>query len=100
MMHIEPSRLSQIESRKDVIFDEMIRQVAHQHHVPMMAASWDAVLEEIELEVESLLIRPASLSGRHSPEIDGMILMWRKLEAEARALRAVNDRQVALPMAV
>jgi hypothetical protein len=100
MMLKEPSRLSHIESSKDAIFDEMLVQVAHQNGVPLMAAGWDSVLSEIELEVESLLMRPAAMSGRATPEIEGMILMWRKLDNEARSLRAANDWQAALPMAV
>jgi len=100
MMQKEPSRLSYIESCKDTIFDEMVLQVAHHNGVPLMAAGWDSVLSEIELEVESLLMRPFGMSGQPSPEIEGMILMWRKLDTEARSLRAANDWQAALPMAV
>ncbi len=47
-----------------------------------------------------MLIRPASWNGRQSPEIDGMIQMWRKLKDEARALRAVNNWRIAPQMAV
>jgi hypothetical protein len=100
MMQKEPSRLSYIESCKDTIFDEMVLQVAHQNDVPLMAAGWDSVLSEIELEVESLLMRPVAISGPPTPEIEGMILMWRRLDNEARSLRAANDWQAALPMAV
>jgi hypothetical protein len=100
MMQIEPSRLSYIESCKDTIFDEMVLQVARHNGVPLMAAGWDSVLSEIELEVESLLMRPFGMNGQPSPEIEGMILMWRKLDNEARSLRAANDWQAALPMAV
>jgi hypothetical protein len=100
MMQKVPSRLSYIESCKDTIFDEMVLQVAHQHGVPLMAAGWDSVLAEIELEVESLLMRPFAMSGQPTPEIEGMILMWRKLDNEARSLRAAHDWQAALPMAV
>jgi hypothetical protein len=100
MMRTEPSRLSYIDSCKDVIFDEMVLQVAHQNGVPLMAAGWNSVLQQIELEVESLLMRPMSLGGPPTPEIEGMIMMWRKLDNEARALRAANDWQAALPMAV
>ena len=100
MMQTEPSRLSYITSCKDTIFDEMVLQVAHQHGVPLMAAGWDSVLAEIELEVESLLMRPVSMSGQPPPEIEGMILMWRKLDNEARSLRAANDWRAALPTAV
>ena len=100
MMQIEPYRLNYIKSCKDTIFDEMVLQVAHQNGVPLMAAGWDCVLAEIELEVESLLMRPVSMSGQPAPEIDGMILMWRKLDNEARSLRAANDWQAGLPMAV
>jgi hypothetical protein len=99
MMRTEPSRLSYIESCKDVIFDEMVLRVAHQNNVPAMAAGWISVLAEIELEVESLLMRPM-MGGRPTPEIEGMILLWRRLEHEARALRVANDWQAALPMAV
>jgi hypothetical protein len=100
MMRTEPSRLSYIESCKDAIFDEMVLQVAHQNGVPLMAAGWESVLTEIELEVESLLMRQMSMSGQPTPEIEGMILMWRKLDNEARSLRAANDWQASLPMAV
>jgi len=100
MTRTEPSRLSYIKSCKDTIFDEMVLQVAHQNGVPLMAAGWNSVLAEIELEVESLLMRPVSMSGQPTPEIEGMILMWRKLDNEARSLRAANDWQAALPMAV
>ena len=100
MMRTEPSRLSYIESCKDTIFDEMVLQVAHQNGVPLMAAGWDSVLSQIELEVESLLMRPMSMGGPPTPEMEGMILMWRKLDTEARSLRAANDWQAALPMAV
>jgi len=100
MMQREPSRLSYIESCKDTIFDEMVLRVAHHNGVPLMAAGWDTVLSEIELEVESLLMRPFGMSGQPSPEIEGMIVMWRKLDNEARSLRAANDWQAALPMAV
>jgi hypothetical protein len=100
MTQTEPSRLSYVESCKDAIFDEMVLLVAHQNGVPLMAAGWDSVLTEIELEVESLLMRSMSMSGQPTPEIEGMILMWRKLDNEARSLRAANDWQAALPMAV
>jgi hypothetical protein len=100
MMQTEPTRLSYIESCKNVIFDEMVLQVAHQNGVPIMAAGWNSVLAEIELEVESLLMRPMSMGGPPTPEIEGMIQLWRKLENEARSLRAANDWQAALPMAV
>ena len=100
MTQAESSRLSYIESCKDTIFDEMVLQVARQYGVPLMAAGWDSVLSEIELEVESLLMRPLGISGQPTPEIEGMILMWRKLDNEARSLRAANDWQAALPMAV
>ena len=100
MMQMEPSRLNYITSCKDTIFDEMVLQVAHQNGVPLMAAGWDSVLSEIELEVESLLMRPMSLGGQPTPEIEDMILMWRKLDNEARSLRAANDWQAAIPMAV
>jgi len=100
MMQKEPSRLSTIEASKDAIFDQMVLQVAHQHGVPLMAAGWDSVLAEIELEVESLLMRPFGMNGQPSPEIEGMILLWRKLDNEARSLRAANDWHAALPMAV
>ncbi len=100
MMQTETSRLSYIESCKDVIFDEMVLRVAHQNGVPLMAAGWDSVLAEIELEVESLLMRPMSMGGPPTPEIEGMVMMWRKLDNEVRALRAANDWQAALPMAV
>jgi hypothetical protein len=100
MMQTEPSRLSYIDSCKDVIFDEMVLQVAHQNGVPLMAAGWNSVLQQIELEVESLLMRPMSMDGPPTPEIEGMVMMWRKLDNEARALRAANDWQAALPMAV
>ncbi len=100
MAHTEPSRLNYIKSRKDTIFDEMVLQVAHQNGVPLMAAGWDSVLSEIELEVESLLMRQIPMSGQPTPEIEGMILMWRKLDNEARSLRAANDWRAALPMAV
>jgi hypothetical protein len=100
MMQTEPTRLSYIESCKNVIFDEMVLQVAHQNGVPIMAAGWSSVLAEIELEVESLLMRPMSMGGQPTPEIEGMIQLWRKLENEARSLRAANDWQAALPMAV
>ena len=100
MTQAESSRLSYIESCKDTIFDEMVRQVAHQHDVPLMAAGWDAVLSEIELEVESLLMRPMPITGQPTPEIEGMVQMWRKLDNEARSLRAANDWRAALPMAV
>ena len=63
---MEPSRLSYIKSCKDTIFDEMVLQVAHQNGVPLMAAGWDSVLAEIELEVESLLMRPFGMSGKLS----------------------------------
>ena len=92
--------MSYIESCKDTIFDEMVLQVAHQHDVPLMAAGWDSVLAEIELEVESLLMRPMPVSGQPAPEIEGMIHMWRKLDNEARSLRAANDWQAVLPTAV
>lgn len=92
--------MSYIESCKDTIFDEMVLRVAHQHGVPPMAAGWDSVLSEIELEVESLLMRPVSMNGQPTPEIEGMVQMWRKLDNEARSLRAANDWQAALPMAV
>jgi hypothetical protein len=100
MMHAEPSRLTYIESCKDAIFDDIALRVAHQHGVPLVAAGWDSVSAEIELEVESLLMRPIAMSGPPAPEIEGMILMWRKLDNEARALRAANDWRAALPMAV
>ena len=100
MMQTEPSQLSYIESCKDAIFDKMVLRVAHQNGVPMIAAGWSSVLQQVELEVESLLMRPVSLNGQPTPEIEGMILMWRKLESEARTLRAANDWQAALPMAV
>src|ERR1700749_3009843 len=100
MMQKEPSRLSYIESCKDTIFDEMVLQVAHQNGVPLMAAGWDTVLSEIELEVESLLMRPFGMSGQPTPEIEGMARMGRKLDNEARSPRAANDWQAALPMAV
>ena len=100
MMRTEPTRLSYIDSCKDVIFDEMVLRVAHQNDVPVMAAGWNSVLQQIELEVESLLMRPMSMGGQPTPEIEGMIMMWRKLENEARSLRAANDWQAALPMAV
>ena len=100
MMRTEPTRLSYIDSCKDVIFDEMVLQVAHQNGVPLMAAGWNSVLQQIELEVESLLMRPMSMNGQPAPEIEGMAQMWRKLDTEARSLRAANDWQAALPMAV
>ena len=100
MMQTETSRLGYIESCKDIIFDEMVLRVAHQNGIPMIAAGWNSVLQQIELEVESLLMRPMSMSGQPTPEIEGMIMMWRKLENEARSLRAANDWQAALPMAV
>src|ERR1700722_20362384 len=100
MMRTEPTRLSYIDSCKDVIFDEFVLQGAHQNGVPLMAAGWNSVLQQIELEVESLLMRPMSMGGPPTPEIEGMIMMWRKLENEARSLRAANDGQAALPMAV
>lgn len=100
MMQMETTRLTSIESHKNVIFDEIVRQVARQNDVPMMAAGWDSVLEEIELEVESLLMRPMPFTGRPSPEVEAMVEMWRKLEREARALRALSGSDVSLPMAV
>ena len=100
MTHMETARLTHIESHKNVIFDEIVRQIARQNEVPMMAAVWDGVLEEIELEVESLLMRPMPMSGRPTPYVEAMIEMWRKLENEARALRAANDWKMAIPMAV
>jgi hypothetical protein len=100
MMQMETTRLTTIESHKNVIFDEIVRQVARKNDVPMMAAAWDSVLEEIELEVESLLMRPMPISGQPSPEIEAMIAMWRKLESEARALRAADDWRLPMPMVV
>ncbi len=100
MTQTETSRMNEIESCKNVLFEEIVRQVAHQNNVPMMAATWDSVLEEIEYEVESLIIRPVPLNGMPSPEIEGMVRMWRKLEDEARLLRTANDWQVVLPMAM
>jgi hypothetical protein len=100
MMQTETSRLINIESRKNVIFDEIVRQVARQNDVPMMAAAWDSVLEEIELEVESLLMRPTPMTGQPTPEVEAMIAMWRMLENEARAIRAASDWKMGIPMAV
>jgi hypothetical protein len=100
MTRLETTRLTAIEAHKDVIFDEIVRQVAHRNEVPIMAAGWNSVLQEIELEVESLLIRPMPISGPQSPEIDAMVAMWRKLENEARTVRVSNDWQVSMPMAV
>ena len=100
MTQLETMRLTDIEAHKDVIFDEMVRQVAHRNGVPMMATGWNGVLEEIELEVESLLMRPIQIGGPQSPELEAMVAMWRKLEREARAMRASNDWQAAIPMAV
>ena|ERR1019366_3928447 len=100
MMQMETSRLNQIESRKDVIFDEMVQVIAHRNDLPMMAAGWNAVLQEMEMEVESLLMLSIPFYGRFSPELEVMIQMWRRLESEARALRSANDWQAAPPMAV
>ncbi len=100
MTQMETTRLTAIEAHKDVIFDEIVRQVAHRNDVPMMAAGWNSVLQEIELEVESLLMRPMPISGPQSPEIEAMVAMWRRLENEARAMRVSNDWQAAIPMAV
>jgi hypothetical protein len=99
MTQMETILLNNIEFDKNVIFDEIVRQVARQHDVPLMAAAWDSVLEEIELEVESLLMRP-TLSGQPSAEVELMIAKWRKLENDARALRTANDWLMAIPMAV
>jgi hypothetical protein len=92
--------MNEIEACKNVLFEEIVRQVARLNDVPMMAATWDSVLEEIEYEVESLIMRPMPLNGMPSPEVDCMVRMWRKLEDEARLLRTANDWQVVLPMAV
>jgi hypothetical protein len=100
MSPIETSRINEIESCKNILFAEIVRRVAQLNNVPMMAATWNSVLEEIEYEVESLLIRPMPLNGMPSPEIEGMVRMWRKLEDESRLLRTANDWQVVLPMAV
>jgi hypothetical protein len=100
MMHAEPSRLTTIESRKIVIFDEIVRHVARQNEVPIIAAAWDNVLEHIECEVEALLIRPMAASGQPTPEVEAMIEVWRRLENEARKLRAECRWNVPSPMVV
>jgi hypothetical protein len=74
------------------LFDKIVTLFAKENDVPMMAAGGYAVLEEIELAVESFLLRESRPVMNLTPEISAMAEMWRHLEREAtRARRMTID---------
>ncbi len=86
-MAIFSSRPSNIEALQGQLFDNIVKCFAKENDVPMMASGGYAVLEEIELAVESLLLRPSISNLDLSPEIAAMAEMWRKLERDAKSRR-------------
>lgn len=71
------------------LFDKIVNVFAKQHDLPTMAAYGNAVLEQIELAVESFLLRDICPAPDLSPEIMAMAELWRKLESDARSRRMI-----------
>ena len=92
-METETTRLTNIEAQQGAIFGQIAKYVAKENDVPMMAATWSTVLEEIEFLVECFLqMRFSSQKMAAPPEITAMAEIWRKLENEASRLRTGKMR--------
>lgn len=80
---VEFSRLSQIQARKSIVLDDLFRHIACESDMPMAAAAWNQVLEDIGHEAEEL---SALLVDGISPGGEEMVELWRRLEAEVLSL--------------
>ncbi len=83
---MEVSRLSQDWAPKGDVFDDLVRQIAGNEDMPILADTWDGVLEEIEHEAEALLCLPATIEDGLYSGSEEVVDLWRRLEAEALAL--------------
>jgi hypothetical protein len=97
-------RTSNIEALKGQLFDHIVMHFGKDNGVPMMVAGGGAVIEEIELAVERLLLCPSVASAALSTEINAMAEMWRSLDRMTRSerypARNAPSMPYAMPMAV